>query len=151
MLHLPWSLTLALLWPSFLKSCTFKELFPDVPLRLSSVLLKTYSGERLSTLGDMDVTVQYEQQQQDLVLTVVAGEGSCLLGRNWLRHLTHNWREIKAGSQHAVGSLDYILDKYGNLHCSRKASSSKGTVASVELAESPMPTLSHWFRWPFLG
>ena len=52
----------------------YKELFPDALLRPSSVLLKTYSGERLSVLGDMDVTVQYEQQQRDLVLTVVAGE-----------------------------------------------------------------------------
>ena len=59
--------------------------------------------------------MQYEQQQRDLVLTVVAGGGPCLLGRNWLRHLTLNWREIKAVSQHAVGSLNYLLDKYGDL------------------------------------
>ena len=63
----------------------YKELFPGAPLQQSSVLLKTYSGERLPVLGDMKATVQYEQQQQDLVLTVVAGEGPCLLGRNWLQ------------------------------------------------------------------
>ena len=25
-----------------------------------------------------------------------------------------DWKEIKAGSKHAVGSLEYLLDKYGD-------------------------------------
>ena len=93
----------------------YKDLFPQLPLQESQVLLKTYSGEQLPMVGDVHVQVQYEQQIQDLVLTVVAGEGPCLLKRNWLQHLRLNWRDIKAVSQHAVGSLDYLLDKYGDL------------------------------------
>jgi hypothetical protein len=38
----------------------------------------------------------YEQQKHKLGLAVVAGDGPGLLGRNWLQHLTLNWREIKA-------------------------------------------------------
>ena len=94
---------------------TCMELFPDATLRNSPVLLKTYSGEHLPVVGDMDVRVQYEQQTQNLVLTVVAGEGPSLLGRNWLQYLQLNWREIKAVRNHAVGSLDYLLDKYGDI------------------------------------
>ena len=60
----------------------YNDLFSDLPLRESPVLLKTYSGEGLPVIGDMDATVHYEQQTQDLVLTVVAGDGPCLLGRN---------------------------------------------------------------------
>ena len=93
----------------------YNDLLSNLPLRESQVLLKTYSGERLPVIGDIDVRVQHEQQSQDLVLTVVAGDGPCLLGRNWLQHITLNWREIKAVSQHAVGSLDYLLDKYGEI------------------------------------
>ena len=93
----------------------YKDLFPHLPLQESQVLLKTYSGEQLPVVSEVRVQVQYEQQIQDLVLTVVAGEGPCLLGRNWLQHLKLNWRDIKAVSQHAVGSLDYLLDKYGDL------------------------------------
>ena len=45
----------------------------------------------------------------------MSGDGPCLLGQNWLRHLTLNWREIKAVSKHDVGSLEYLLGKYGDL------------------------------------
>ena len=93
----------------------YSELFSDAPLRQSLLLFKTYSGERLSVVGDMSATVQYEQQTQDLVLTVLEGDGPCLLGRNWLWHLILNWREIKAVSQESVENLSYLLDKYGEL------------------------------------
>ena len=66
-------------------------------------------------IGEVDIRVQYEQTQ-DLVLTIVAGDRLSLLGRNWLQHLTLNWREMKAVSQHAVGSLEYLLNKYGDLY-----------------------------------
>lgn len=32
-----------------------------------------------------------------------------------MQYLRLNWRDIKAVSQHAVGSLDYLLDKYGDI------------------------------------
>ena len=91
-----------------------KLLSADAPLRKSE-LLRTYSGERLSMLGTMDAKVQYEQQTKELPLTVVAGDGPSLLGRDWLQHLVLNWREIKAVSKHDVGSLEYLLEKYGDL------------------------------------
>ena len=56
------------------------KLFPEATLRESSVLLRTYSGDRLPVVGEMDVRVQYGQQIQDLVLTVVTGNGPSLLG-----------------------------------------------------------------------
>ena len=116
------------------------ELFPDTTLRKSPVLLKTYSGEHLPLVGDMDVRVQYEQQTQNLVLTVVAGEGPSLIGRNWLQYLQLNWREIKAVRNHAVGSLDYLLDKYGDIFTDEL-----GTIKSfcaqldVKPGEKPKP------------
>lgn len=89
-----------------------KELFPEAQPRKSPILL---TGERLSVVGDLDVQVQYEEQTNKLVLTVVTGDGPSLLGRNWLQHLRLNWREIKAMKTHAVGSLEYLLDKYSDL------------------------------------
>ena len=71
----------------------YKDLFPHLPLQQSQVLLKNYLGEQLPVVGDVRVQVQYEQQIQDLVLTVVAGEGPCLLESNWLQHLRLNWRD----------------------------------------------------------
>ena len=79
------------------KKC-YQEHFKDTPLKKSELLLKTYSGEQPSVIGMMDARVQYEKQMKELPLTVVAGEGPCLLGRDWLQHLTLNWKEIKAVS-----------------------------------------------------
>lgn len=93
----------------------YQEHFAGSHLEKSELLLKTYSGERLSVVGTMDAKVQYEQQMQELPLTVVTGDGPCLLGWDWLQHLTLNWKEIKAVSKHAMGSLEYLLDKYGDL------------------------------------
>ncbi len=73
-------------------------------MRNSTVLL-TYTGEKLAVLGEMDVRVQCQQQPaQDLVLTVVDGDGPSLLGRNWLQGIKLNWKEIKAVSTYASGS-----------------------------------------------
>ncbi len=66
-----------------------QELFPKASLRDSSVLLRTYLGERLPVVGEMDVQVQYGQQARDLVLTVVSGDDTSLLGENWLEHTYH--------------------------------------------------------------
>ena len=88
----------------------YNDLLSHLPLEKSQVLLKTYSGEQWPVAGEVDVRVQYEQQTQDLTLTVVVGERPCLLGRNWLQHLRLNWRDIKGVSQYAVGSLEYLLE-----------------------------------------
>ena len=45
-------------------------------------------------------------------MTVVAGDGPSLLGRDWLQHLTLNWKKINTVSKHASGKL---VDKYGDL------------------------------------
>ncbi len=97
---------------AIMSEAKYHELFSKGQLKESSVLLKTYTGERLAVVGDVDVKVQYENQTKDLVLTVVTGNGPSLLRRNWLQHLMLNWQEIRAMRSHAVGSLEYLLDKY---------------------------------------
>ena len=68
----------------------YKEHFSETKLRESSTLLKTYSGERLKVVGEIEVNVEYENQSAKLILTVVAGDGSSLLGRNWLQLIRLN-------------------------------------------------------------
>ena len=93
----------------------FKELLPGVELRESNVLLKTYSGERLSVKVESVVRVQHNGQSQELVLTIVAGQGPSLLRRDWLKHLWLDWKEVHALGKHEEGSLEYLLDKYAEL------------------------------------
>ena len=72
------------------------QLFSRSVLRNMSVLLTTYSEERIYVVGEMDVCVQYEHQAQDLVLTAVAGDGLSLLVKNWLQKIQLCWHEIQA-------------------------------------------------------
>ena len=93
----------------------YKEQFPGTKLRWSSTLLKTYSGERLRVVGETDVKVEYERQKASLTLTVVAGDGPSLLGRNWLQLMKLNWCSIKVVNAPKDGSLNYLLDKFSDV------------------------------------
>ena len=117
---------------------TCKKLFPKAKLKGSSVLLKTYTGERLTVVGDLDVRVQYENQTKDLMVTVVAGDGPSLLGRNWLQRLRLNWREIKAIRSHTVGSLEYLLDKYSDVF-SQELGTIKSFTAKLHVDPNEKP------------
>lgn len=57
--------------------------------------MKTYTGEKLIVLGQMQVKVYYNHQEKNLPLLVVAGKGPSLWGRNWLREIKLNWALIK--------------------------------------------------------
>ena len=68
-----------------------QKLFPDTVIRPSRVLLRTYTGELMATVGEMTVEVRYGDQVRSLVLIVVQGDGPSLFGRNWLGHITLNF------------------------------------------------------------
>ena len=68
--------------------------YPSAMLRPNDVTLRTYTDKRMDVLGEMLVEVVYENQRKTLPLRVVAGAGPSLFGRNWLEHLTINWRQV---------------------------------------------------------
>ena len=54
----------------------------------------TYTGELMDVMGQWNVTAQYGLQSKTLLFIVVTGVGLSLLGRNWLKHLNHDWKKI---------------------------------------------------------
>ena len=51
----------------------------------------------MEVLGEVNVSIQYEQQpQQQLPLVIAEGNGPSLLDRNWLNGIKLNWSRIKA-------------------------------------------------------
>ena len=52
--------------------------------------LKTYTGEKVPTLGATEVTIKYKDQAKQLPVVVVAGTGPNLLGRGWIKELGMN-------------------------------------------------------------
>ena len=74
---------------SLISESTYHKLWSGAEPRLLSAIipLQTYTGERLSILGTINVTVKYtfQSQQEQLKLLVVAGSGPSLLGRDWMK------------------------------------------------------------------
>ena len=71
---------------------SFTNAFP--PLSPSTVILTTYTGEKITPLGMVDVEVSYQGQNVTLPLLIVPGKGPNLMGRNWLEHIKLNWSEL---------------------------------------------------------
>ena len=95
---------------SIISESTLRTLFPDSNLQHSSLVLRTYSNEHLKVLGELPVDVCYDSQSASLSLAVVAGNGPTLLGRNWLKKIRLNWRQIATVS--SVKTLDKLLDEH---------------------------------------
>ena len=71
----------------------------------SNTRLKTYSGEYLETLGNINVSVCYGDQQVTLPLVVIKGKGPSLFGRNWLEKIKLDWPEIHKLQEDPVGAI----------------------------------------------
>lgn len=95
---------------SIVSEQVFQSMFPEQPLDVASVKLKTYTGETMPVLGQFEVTVSYKQQREQLPLIVVKGAGPALCGRNWLQKLILDWKEIKHVSEmHEPKSIEEVL------------------------------------------
>ena len=93
-----------------------KHIFPQAEVGVSQLQLETYTGEKLTVKGQMQVVVGYRSQEKNLVLHVVAGEGPTLMGRDWLKHIQLDWQTIgKIQAQHPIGNLQEILNRYAEI------------------------------------
>jgi len=93
---------------SLISKKVWKQQFSFMKLNRSDILLRTYTGEPLQVLGTFTTRVKYKEQQADLPLLVVDGNGPSLFGRNWLSSITLDWREIKRLST----GVDGLLQQY---------------------------------------
>ena len=78
------------------------------PLKPSNATLTTYSGESLEVCGAITVPVTYKQQSNLLSLQVLKKEGPSLLGRDWLKHLVLDWKQINFIRQQSNPALQKL-------------------------------------------
>ena len=88
---------------SLVSTKVLENLLPESELRPATTQLRTYSGERIEVLGQVEVDVGYATQQATLPLYVVNGTGPSLFGRNWLDR--PEWESIRS-----VQASDVSLD-----------------------------------------
>ena len=80
---------------SVMSEATFRKLWPRRSLLTSEVRLCTYSKKPIPVRGCCYVSIAYKGQTAvDLPLIIVQGVGPTLLGRNWLRYITLDWKEM---------------------------------------------------------
>ena len=74
----------------------YQKRFSDKNLEKATILLKTYTGERIAPVGVLKMNVEYKQQKFLLDLYVVKTKGPVLMGRDWLNRIRLDWTTIKS-------------------------------------------------------
>ena len=98
---------------SLISEQTFKQLFPKKSLKPSKARLSTYSGQAITSKGEIDVIVTYGDQQATLPLIVVASTGPSLFGINWLTTILLDWKSIRSVSHQPP--ITELLQKYSEV------------------------------------
>jgi hypothetical protein len=88
------------------------------PLKPARIRLQTYSGEQIPVEGKIEVCVRVPGGEvEQLELLVVGGDGSSLLGRNWLKRLSPNLWTVGQVKEDAGQSsrLRHLLSEYSDV------------------------------------
>lgn len=95
----------------------YETLFAKTKLKPTSVLLKTYTGEKVVPVGVQSVQVEYNGQKEVLDLYVLERGSAPLWGREWLRKLRLDWSALKSlhvlskAPQSTEARLDQVLEE----------------------------------------
>ena len=85
------------------------KFLPSTQPKPSDIILKTYSGEWLTVVREVDMSVEYGGHPRLILpLVVVEGDGPALLGRNWLVNFQLDWQGIKK----VYTGVESLLQKY---------------------------------------
>ena len=113
---------------SVMSKSFYIDKFADKLLTPSKVKLKTYTGEVLDVLGEMQCDIVYKGEQYSLPIVVANYDARpTLLGRNWLCHIKIEWGEIFSISNEnlvsAKSQLNDLLSKhaYGQLKVDKES------------------------------
>ena len=88
--------------------------------------------------GVMDVTVQYNEQTEQLQLVMAHGNGPSLLGRDWLMTLKLDWTQLCANHVCSSLSLQGILDEHSSVFDS-KLETLNDTTVTIRLDPTAQP------------
>ena len=90
----------------------YKDHLSHLPLKKARDL-RSYSGDKLKLLGEVTVTVVYENQKSQLPPVIVQGKKPALFGRKWLEKIKPDWGEIFAVEK--PNPADRLIKKYAKL------------------------------------
>ena len=97
---------------SLISEATWSRLYSKKKLQKTTIILRTYTGEKIQPLGSCSVEVKYKEEGAILPLLVIKGNGPNLFGRNWLQYIWIDWKSIHMVSN---DKLQNILAKHQNV------------------------------------
>ena len=100
---------------SIILYCLYRHHLSGLPLSPTSVVLKTYSDERVKPLGVISVDVEYNGQHHDGKALIVKTDGPPLFGRDWLQHIRMDWshmHRLASSSASTQRRLDELLERH---------------------------------------
>ena len=92
---------------------SLQQLFPHSICQPTTALLRTHTGEPIAVKGTLPVKVEYGSQLYRLKVYIVHGKGPSLLGRDWLKHIRLDWKEIQMVHPKASEELQCSRDVKG--------------------------------------
>ena len=96
---------------SILQESTWKSNFPNKPLLKSTLKLKTYTGDAIPVVGEIELNIEYRKQRvSGARFVVVSTTGPALIGRDLLEEIRFDWMQINVAS--TVSSLSSTLGKH---------------------------------------
>ena len=136
---------------SIMSYSTFSSTWPtdSTPeVKPTRAKLRTYTGEAITVRGDVDVTVKYGDQEEDLTLVIMDGDGPTLLGRDWLQNLRLDWAALNHITQGNHSELKTLLHAHSVVF-SQDVGQIKGTTARLYLKEGSQPRFCRARQVPY--
>ena len=138
---------------SIMSKSVYLERFADRPLTPSKVTLKTYTGEWLDVLGEMQCNIVCKGKQYFLPIIVANYDAKpTLLGKNWLHQIKLEWGEIFSFSggdpSGAESQLNDLLSKHSELF-TESYEGMKGLEAHITMKSDVKPVFVKARRVPY--
>ena len=108
-------------------------------LQSTTSKLRTYTGKNIEVLGVVNVNVSFPEQNQELQLLVVTGDGPSLLGSDWLSKIHLNCAELYHTQQSSL-TLQDILDRHQTVFSS-ELGMARGVTAKLHVDLQAKPKL----------
>ena len=123
---------------SVMSERVYLDYLRHIPLKDTSLKLRTYTGESVKPMGFCHVTVQYQGQSKKLPIYVVKNEGPTLFGREWLESIHLDWPLLRLETSDTIPALEDVLSKHGDVF-SEGLGKMKNIQARIQVKEDARP------------
>ena len=106
---------------SIISETVYVDKLSHIPLNDTNVTLKTYCGDKIDLLGEIQVKLEYGNQSFSVPLIVTKGNNPSLLGRKWLNKIKLDWGSIfnvntcNTEVKDSNPKLDALIKKYNKV------------------------------------